>query len=508
MNIASNVERAARHFPDRPAIIFGDRTLTYRELDATVNRAAHGLGALGVAAGDRVAIYLPNIPEFPIAYLAAQKIGAIAVSVNVMLTTEELRYILEDSGAAVLFTTEAQWAQVQPLVGALPDLRHVIVCEGEVPGQRTLSELCAGRPEGLRAIDVDRNTPAAILYTSGTTGKEKGATLSHGNVVSNMYSVQHCMRTDATDRLVLFLPLFHCFGQNFVMNAGFNAGAALILHRRFDPQAVLASIEEHRATMFFAVPTIYIGLLTAGAPRERLATVRFYFSAAASLPTEVANRWRERYGQVIHEGYGLTETSPLASFNHELVHRAGSIGAPIENVEMKVLDENDAEVPAGTWGEIAIRGPNVMLGYWKRPHETAQALRGGWFRSGDIAYVDDDGFFHLVDRRKDMINSAGFKIWPNEVEEVLYRHPAVQECAVVGAPDAVKGEVVKAFVSVRPEARLTAAEVDAFCRQHMASYKVPRLVQFIGEIPKSASGKILKRVLREKFATPREDLTR
>jgi long-chain acyl-CoA synthetase len=502
MNIASNLERAVRHFPDRPAIIFGDRTLTYRELDAAVNRAAHGLLALHVAAGDRVALFLPNIPEFPIVYLAAQKLGAIAVSVNAMLTTEELRHILQDSGASAVFTTEALWPQVQPLVGALPELRHVITCEGEVSGHQTLSGLCEGQAEAFRARDFDRATPAAILYTSGTTGKEKGATLSHGNIVSNMYSVQHCLRTDPTDRLVLFLPLFHCFGQNFIMNAAFNAGAAIILHRRFHLQNVLASIEQHRATMFFAVPTIYIGLLTAGVAPERLASIRFYFSAAATLPTEVAGKWRARYGAVIHEGYGLTETSPLASFNHEIAHRPGSVGAPIENVEMKVLDENGDEVPAGTWGEIAIRGPNVMLGYWKRPRDTAQALRDGWFRSGDIAYVDDDGYFHLVDRRKDMINSAGFKIWPNEVEEVLYQHPAVQECAVIGAPDAVKGEVVKAFVALRPEARLTAEEVEAFCRQHMASYKVPRLVQFIAEIPKSPAGKTLKRVLREKFSTP------
>jgi long-chain acyl-CoA synthetase len=254
-------------------------------------------------------------------------------------------------------------------------------------------------------------------------------------------------------------------------------------------------------TIFLAVPTVYIGLLNAGVPRERLATIRLYFSAAATLPVDVANQWRERFGRCIHEGYGLTETSPFSSFNHEYEPRPGSIGSPIENVEMRVIDEEWAEVPAGTWGEIAIRGPNVMLGYWNRPQETARALRDGWFRTGDIAYVDDAGYFHLVDRSKDMINSAGLKIWPREVEEVLYRHPAVAECAVVGAPDPAKGEVVKAVVCVRRGTRLDPEELVTFCRQHMAAYKVPRVVQFVDELPKSPTGKILKRVLRER-ATP------
>ena len=501
MNIAGNVERSARHFPDRPAIIFGERTITYRELDRAVNRTAHGLRELGVGTGDRVALFLPNIPEFPVSYLAVQKLGAIAVSVNARLTTEELRYVLEDSGAKVLLTTEGLFAQARPLVGELPALRHVVVCEGAVPGHRTLEQLGAGQPDALRALDLERDAPAAILYTSGTTGRQKGATLSHGNVVSNMHGVQHCLRTDPTDRLLLFLPLFHCFGQNFVMNAGLNAGAALVLHRRFDAQAVLASIEAHGVTVFLAVPTVYIGLLGAGTPPERLASIRFYFSAAATLPVDVAEQWRRRFGRPIHEGYGLTETSPFAAFNHEYDPRPGTVGEPIENVEMRVLDENGAEVPAGSWGEIAIRGPNVMLGYWNRPEETARALREGWFRTGDIGYVDDAGYFHLVDRSKDMINSAGLKIWPREVEEVLYRHPAVGECAVVGAPDPLKGEVVKAFIAVRRDARLDADEVVAFCRVSMAAYKVPRIVQFVEELPKSPTGKILKRVLREKPAT-------
>jgi long-chain acyl-CoA synthetase len=501
MNVANNVERSARHFPDRPAIVFGDATLTYAALDAAVNRTAHALRRLGVDRGDRVALFLPNIPEFAITYLAAQKLGAIAVSVNVMLTAEELRYVVEDSGAKVLLTTAALWPQARPLAGELPALQHTVICEGAVEGQRTLAELAGAEPPALRAADLDRDAPSAILYTSGTTGRQKGATLSHGNVVSNMYAVQHCLRTTPDDRLLLFLPLFHCFGQNFVMNAGLNAGATLVLHRRFDPQAVLASVEKDGVTIFLAVPTVYIALLNAGVPAERLAGVRLFFSAAATLPVDVAGQWRARFGRSIQEGYGLTETSPFASFNHEHEHRPGSVGTPIENVEMKIVDENGMPVPAGSWGEIVIRGPNVMLGYWNRPQETARAVQGGWFRTGDIAYEDEAGYFHLVDRSKDMINSAGLKIWPREVEEVRYRHPAVGECAVVGVPDPLKGEAVKAFIALRRDARLTEEEALAFCRAHMATYKVPRAVQFVAELPKSATGKILKRVLREQPPT-------
>jgi long-chain acyl-CoA synthetase len=501
MNVANNVERSARQFPAHPAVIFGDRTLCYAELEAAVNRAGHGLRELGVAQGDRVALFLPNIPEFAIAYLAAQKLGAIAVSVNVMLTTEELRYVLEDSGAKVLLTTEALLAQARPLVGDLPALRHVILCEGAAEGLSTLAELCAGKPATLRAADLDRDAPSAILYTSGTTGRQKGATLSHGNVVSNMYAVQHCLRTAPADRLLLFLPLFHCFGQNFVLNAGLNAGATLVLHRRFDPQAVLASVERDGVTIFLAVPTVYIGLLGAGVPPERLARVRLFFSAAATLPVDVADQWRTRFGRSILEGYGLTETSPFASFNHEHAHRPGSVGTPIENVEMRIVDEAGAPVPPGSWGEIVIRGPNVMLGYWNRPQDTARAIQDGWFRTGDIAYEDEAGYFHLVDRSKDMINSAGLKIWPREVEEVLYRHPAVGECAVIGVPDPSKGEAVKAFVALRRDAALSEEEALAFCRAHMATYKVPRAVEFVTELPKSATGKILKRVLRDRAPT-------
>ena len=497
MNIAQNIERATRHFPDAPAICFEGQTISYRALSAAVDRAAHGLVALGVAPGDRVALFLPNIPAFAIAYLATVRLGAIAVSVNSMLTADELRYVLSDAGARALFTTEALLPAVEPLVGELIRASHVIICEGvAATGYPTLDSLGASEDAPFPMCDMDRDAPAAILYTSGTTGQQKGATLSHGNVVSNMYATGHALHVRPSDCLLLFLPLFHCFGQNFIMNTAFNSGATISLHRRFTPDAVLAALASDEVTIFPAVPTVYIALLNADVAPAQLAGVRYYFSAAATMPVEVANRWRETYGAAIYEGYGLTETSPFASYNHEWRHRPGSVGTPLENVEMQVFDPEDRAVPAETWGEIVIKGPHVMLGYWNRPTESAEALRGGWFHTGDIGYMDADGYFYLVDRVKDMINSAGFKIWPREVEEVLYRYPGVKECAVVGIPDAYKGELAHAYIvptapgAVQPDALL------AYCRAHLATYKVPEALIVVDELPKSSTGKILKRVLR------------
>ncbi|HEX8966648.1 MAG TPA: AMP-binding protein, partial [Chloroflexota bacterium] len=426
-----------------------------------------------------------------------QWLGAITVSANVMLTTDELGYLLEDSGAKLAFTTEALWPALEPLVDShLGGRRNVVICEGNLDGARSLQSSGSDAPS-VPSTYREANDPAAILYTSGTTGKQKGATLSVGNIVSNAEATRLYLRIDPSDRLLLFLPLFHVFGQNFIMNAAFAAGAAVVLHRRFDREQVFQSIVRDSVTMFFAVPTIYITLLDAGVGAEQLPNVRYFFSAAATMPVEVAERWKQVLARPIYEGYGLSETSPFASYNHEWRHRPGSVGTAIANVELRIVDPSDNEVERGTWGEICIKGPNVMLGYWNRPEETADALRGGWFHSGDVGYMDDDGFVFIVDRTKDMINTAGFKVWPREVEEVLYRHSSVAECAVYGLPDPVKGEVAIAAVVVAAGSRVTPEELERFCRQHLATYKIPRAFELVPDLPKSATGKILKRVLRE-----------
>jgi long-chain acyl-CoA synthetase len=298
------------------------------------------------------------------------------------------------------------------------------------------------------------------------------------------------------DRLLLFLPLFHVFGQNAIMNAGFTACATVVLHRRFVPDQVLASIARERATMFFAVPTIFITLLAMDLDRHDLSSIRYEFSAAATMPEEISRRWTARFGRPVFEGYGLTECSPFAAYNHDFRHKLGSVGTPVENTDVRILGDDEQEVPLGTWGEICIQGPGVMQGYWGKPEDTARAIRGGWLHSGDIGTMDDEGYVFIVDRVKDMINVSGFKVWPVEVEQALYRHPAIREAAVYGVSDPVKGEAVKAAIILKDGARATPEEIIAFCRERLAVYKAPDAVDIVAELPKSATGKILKRVLR------------
>ena len=350
MNIAQAVERAARHRPRQPAILFEDRQWSYLELDRAASRTALGLLAWGIGPGERVALLLPNIPAFAVAYLAVMKLGAIAVSVNVMLTTDELAALLEDSGARVVFTVEALWPRLEPLAGDGLRRDRVVLCEGEVPGLPTLEALGTGRPEAHPARDLLPSAPAAILYTSGTTGRQKGATLSHGNVVSNVRAVQRYMRMGPDDRVLVTLPLFHVAAQNVLMNAGFSGAATLVLHRRFDALRCAEAVAAHRVTVMTGVPTIYVALLNAGIRPAALASVRFYKSAAATMPVEIARRWRATYGQTILEGYGLTETSPAATFNHEREYRPGSVGTPVEMVEMRVVDERGSRRAARSLG--------------------------------------------------------------------------------------------------------------------------------------------------------------
>ncbi len=496
MNISQNVERAAKLFPDKTAIVFEGARLTYQNLNARVNRLASTLVAEGIAKGDRVALYLPNIPAFVIVYLATVRIGAIAVSVNAMLKADELNYIIDDAGAVLLFTTGEMLENVKP--DRYPQLRQIVVCEGDAAGHPTLDDWLSIGQADFNGIDMDPQEPAVLLYTSGTTGFPKGATLTHGNVVSNTWTTVHHAGFRAKDRMMLCLPLFHVFGQNFIMNATFLACATLVLHRRFVPDRVLESIRNDNVTMFFAVPTIYIHLLNMDLDPADLAAIRYEFSAAATMPQEISTRWTERFGRPVYEGYGLTECSPFACYNHDFNHKFGSVGTPVENFEIKIVDESDQEMPLGHWGEICIRGPGVMQGYWNKPEETAHALRNGWLHSGDIGRMDDEGYVYIVDRVKDMINVAGMKIWPAEVEQYLYRHPAIMELAVYGIPHPEKGEIVKAAIVLRQGMEATAEEIDAYCREHLAVYKVPSVFEFVGELPKSATGKILKRILREK----------
>ncbi|MSQ70254.1 MAG: long-chain fatty acid--CoA ligase [Betaproteobacteria bacterium] len=495
MNVADHVQLAALRTAQHPAIVFEGSQIAYAALNDCAAALARALLLRGVKRGDRVALYLPNIPAFALVYLAVLRAGAVAVSINAIFKSEEVKFIINDSGAGIIFTV----ADLLPHIPRddCPLLDQVVICEGtaDLPNLKEWLELGASVP--LKCTRMKPDDPAALLYSSGTTGVPKGVTLSHRNVQSNVRTTAACAGMRPADRLIVFLPLFHVFAQNFIMNGAFESGATVVLHRRFVPDQVIDSIARDKVTMFFGVPTIYIALLSAGVAAEKLASVRYFFSAAATMPQEISRRWTESYRQLVYEGYGLTECAPCAAYNHVTKHKFGSVGTAIEDFEVRIFDENDKEVARGEWGEIVIRGPGVMKGYWGNPQETARALRTGWLHSGDIGRQDEEGYVFIVDRVKDMINVSGFKVWPAEVEHYLYQIPGIKEVAVYGVPDPVKGEVVRVAAVLGENAALTGEDIGKWCREKLAAYKAPAQVDIVAELPKSATGKILKRVLRD-----------
>ncbi len=498
MNLASYLERHAASDPDRIAVRFEGRSITYGALNRDATRLAAALRAQGIAAGDRVALFLPNVPEFMTAYYALQKLGAVVVTINAAFKTEEVRYLLDDSGAAAVFTT-AELSQFVPVDCKALRLR-VRVDGDSAAGWTALAALLDRGADDFASVERAADDDAALLYSSGTTGFPKGVVLTQHNIHTNIALAAQYSSYQRGDRLALFLPLFHVYGQNYIMNAALRAGATIVLFRRFVPDAVLAAIGAERISHFFAVPTIFIGLLAQDLSKYDLTSLRYEMSAAATMPEEVSRRWTERFGRRVYEGYGLTECSPFACYNDVREHRFGSVGRAIDGFELKIFDEQDHELPPGESGEIVIRGSGVMKGYWRRPDDTARALRNGWLHSGDLGRMDADGYVYIVDRMKDMINISGFKVWPAEVEQYLYRMPGVQEVAVYGIPAPEHGEQVAVALVARAGSRVTPESVVAFCRDNIAAYKVPALVEIVTELPKSPSGKLLKRVLRERHA--------
>jgi long-chain acyl-CoA synthetase len=490
-NIAVWVADRALSDPHLPAIKQGDTILSYAALDGAASRLATLLAGRGVNRGDRVALIMPNVAYFPIAYYAILRLGAVVVPMNPLLKAGEIAFAWSDSGAKVavvfpLFAEEAQKA-------AGTTGTDVIVT---VPQEfeRTLT----GTEPTDAVVQVDPSDTAVILYTSGTTGQPKGAELSHANLHSNaLTTIETLMPNGPGDVLFGGLPLFHSFGQTCGLNAAMAGGSCLALLPKFDGEQALRIVDEDRVTIFLGVPTMYMALLAVNNPqRFNTSTVRVGASGGASLPVEVLKGVEQRFGFQLLEGYGLSETSPVASFNHpDRPTKPGSVGTPIRGVQFALQDENGKEVGDGVIGEIVIRGENVMKGYWNRPDATAEALRAGWFHTGDLATRDADGYYFIVDRVKDMIIRNGFNVYPREVEEVLYTHPAVAEAAVFGIPDPTHGEEVAALVTLKDGATATPEELRDFVADQIAAYKYPRVVRF-GELPKGPTGKILKREIK------------
>jgi len=488
-NLALNLVEAKDMYPDRVAVRLDDLVVTYEELEERSARVAGLLAARGVEPGDRVGLMLPNVAQFPVLYYGVLRAGAVVVPMNPLLKAREVEYYLGDSGAKLIFAWDAIAAE------AAKGAEAAGVGFASVAPEAFDRLLADHAPVTAVTSRADHDT-AVILYTSGTTGSPKGAELTHANLSRNAaVSATTLFRLQPGDVIMGCLPLFHSFGQTCGLNAAVSSGACLTLLPRFDPGKALEVIQRDRATVFEGVPTMYVGLLNH--PRHGdhdTSSLRVCVSGGAALPVEVLRGFEDAFGCAILEGYGLSETSPVASFNHpDRERKPGSIGTPIQGVEMRLIDPLGADVAAGEVGEIAIRGHNLMKGYWRRPQATKEAIPDGWFRTGDLARQDEDGYFFIVDRKKDLIIRGGYNVYPREVEEVLYEHPAVGEAAVIGLPHPTHGEEVGAAVVLKPGAEATPAELQAFCKERIAAYKYPRHVWLEAALPKTATGKILRR---------------
>ncbi|MEU1034041.1 long-chain fatty acid--CoA ligase [Streptomyces mirabilis] len=487
MNLASHLVSSARTHPDRAALRLEDAVVSYRALDQGSAHLAGLLDNHGVKPGDRVAIMLPNVPEFALAYFGVLRAGGIVVPMNPLLKSREIAYYLGDSGARLLFAWHAFADEAR--AGAQQAEAEVVVVS---PG--AFDSLLASAPSVEDVADLHEDDTAVILYTSGTTGQPKGAELTHANLTRNCDIAGELVQLTADDVIFGGLPLFHAFGQTCTLNAAVGSGACLTLLPRFDAGKALGILGEHGVTVFAGVPTVFSRLVQEpdrdAYPVSRL---RVSLTGGAAMPAQVLHDFQTAFDCVVLEGYGLSETSPIASFNTlQAGPKPGSVGTPIRGVEMRVV-ANGREVPHGESGEIAIRGHNVMKRYWHRPEETASTIRDGWLYTGDIGRVDEDGSFWIIGRTKDVIIRGGYNVYPREVEDVLYEHPAVADAAVIGLPSSDLGEEVGAAVVLKPGARTTAEELREYVKHQVAAYKYPRKVWITDALPKGPTGKILKR---------------
>jgi len=520
LNLASLITHHARQAPDKEAIVMNDVRLTYGQLDALSNRVANALVEMGIGHDDKVALLCPNLPFFPIIYYGIMKAGAVVVPLNCLFKARELVYHLSDSDAKAVFvfegTDELPMAKTaREAIEQVPTCERLIVitedptAESPIAGHETLTQITFDKSEKFEAYSTRPDDTCSILYTSGTTGQPKGAELTHFNIYMNSiaaYSL-HLPVIDFTDgeqlTCLITLPLFHTTGQTVQMNSSMYGGMRAVLLPRFEPKAMLEAMAREKVNFWIGVPAMYWAILkyideTGFDVAPIVENLKVPTSGGAPMPVELIQRFDKIFGLRVLEGYGLTETSPIACFNQfEKPSKPGTVGQPLMGIEIKCFDDDDNEVERGRSGEIVIRGHNVMKGYYKRPEATAEAFRSGWFHTGDIGVIDDEGYLSIVDRKKDMILRGGYNVYPRELEEVIITHPAVSICAVIGVPDERLGEEVKAFVVLKQGARMTEQEMIAWCKTQFAANKYPRYVEFRDNLPIGATGKIFKRALKE-----------
>ena len=505
---------AAERHRGKTALTFYGTTFPFERLQALVEKMAGSLAASGVRKGDRVALMLPNCPQYVISFFAAVRLGAIVTQLNPMYVEREIEHILTDSGAETMVVYKDMYPRVRNVLPT-SNVRNVVVVdfagepEGLDPGHRSFGDFVQTDAPPAPQVTIDPSEDvAALQYTGGTTGVSKGAMLTHRNLVANVQQALDLFIDDPgafsnNQKIMGILPMFHIFGLTCVMLFGIKQGLDQLLLPKFDPQEVMDLVKEHGPVMFSGVPTMYMSLNASGADLMQygFGKVRTYNSGGSALPVPLKRSFEEKTGRRLFEGYGLSEASPVTHFNPPFSGEAreGSIGVPVPSTDARIVDVETGEREMPVWepGELVVKGPQVMKGYLNMPGETAQTLRGGWLYTGDLARMDEDGYFYIVDRKKDMILAGGYNVYPREIEEVLFEHPDVSEAVVVGVPDEYRGESVKAFVVRRPGSTVTETEILAFCLERLASYKAPKELEFRGSLPKSTVGKLLRRVLAE-----------
>ncbi len=501
MNLYQNLVRTAQSNPEATALLFGHETITYGDLLSRTNRFANALRELGVGRDSKVALLMRNIPEFVISYYAALALGATVVPLCYMCLAEEVEKIALDSAADTLITNFEFDDLIRSLREKLGDrLRHVIVSGySDQEGALSMEKLMEGKSDQLEPVDLSEDDLAVLLYAPTSAKVVRGCMLTHGNLDSNAALVIKQTKLTSEDVVMGVLPFFAAYGQTCVMNASIKAGASIVLHESFIPGEVLKSLQHDKVTVFFGVPTMYVYILNHPLIYQYdLGSVRLWVCGGAPISRETLERWNNEIGSPIYEGYGLTEASPVVSMQPlDGKYKLGSIGVPGEGIEVKVVDEEGRELEPGEVGELIVRGPNVMKGYYNKPEETEKVLRGGWLYTGDMVYIDEDGYLYIVGRKKDLIIRGGFNIYPREIEEVLTSHPLISEAAVVGIPNKYLGEEVKAYVKLKPGSKLTEEQVLEYCEERLPYYKTPKFVVFVKSFKKDPSGQIIKDLIEE-----------